>query len=255
MEDKRLFSELVKNVPAVTKKLTFLFCGIGQSIDDLLGEHPSSGRYLEPVPLERLSHNFLWDIINNVAEQLNVEIDREILIRISIISDGFPHFVHLIGECLFWAMQDDDQIVRKCRKKHFEIALNEALEKSEPLLAMTYRKATEKTKSKTENEEALWGLPPTNRMRRQVSEIFSKSYLKVFEQRSHKSSADKNKKPLDKETFNQRLLILREESHSRIFLVGHGAGWFSFRENVFRGYVRLKAQTEGVTLCPDVNDV
>lgn len=51
--------------------------------------------------------------------------------------------------------------------------------------------------------------------------------------------------PRDK--LNQRYLSLRKETHGRI-VTGHGAGWFSFRENIMRGYVRLRAEAEGINL-------
>ena len=44
---------------------------------------------------------------------------------------------------------------------------------------------------------------------------------------------------------------MRENNHANI-VTGHGSGWFSFRENVVRGYVRLKAESEGVELVPEV---
>ena len=54
-----------------------------------------------------------------------------------------------------------------------------------------------------------------------------------------------------KDTFNQRLLSLRLEGHGRI-IVGHGAGWYSFRENLMRGYVRLQAENQQIELGRDI---
>jgi hypothetical protein len=56
---------------------------------------------------------------------------------------------------------------------------------------------------------------------------------------------------LTKDKFNQRLLALRTPGHGSI-VIGGGSGWFAFRENVMRGYVRLKAESEGVELTPDL---
>lgn len=38
----------------------------------------------------------------------------------------------------------------------------------------------------------------------------------------------------------------RDKLHQRYLC--HAAGWFSFRENIMRGYVRLRAEAEGINL-------
>ena len=73
--------------------MRFIFCGIGADVDEIIGQHLSTGRMFEAVEVEKLSHDKLWRIIDLVAEKLGVSIDRGYLIRIGIISDGFPHFV------------------------------------------------------------------------------------------------------------------------------------------------------------------
>lgn len=241
-KEQALFSELIKNIPTIDLNVRFIFCGIGQNVDDLLGAHPSSGRYFEAIELEKLRHNFLWDIILSVAKEANVEIHDGMLKRISIISDGFPHYVHLIGECMFWAMQDSVEEIHECNQEHYEAGIRGALQKAEPSLRLDYQKATEKTKNKTQYEETLWAFADRSDSRRQVTEIYERSYLRIMDARQ--------RKPLEKSVFNNRLLAMRENSHGKI-LVGHGSGWFSFRANVLRGYIRLKAEVEGVCLHPD----
>jgi uncharacterized protein len=241
-DDKVLFSELIKNAATLPDDVRFIFCGIGRDIEEILGAHPSAGRYFEPIKLDRLHHNFLWDIIKPVAAKTGVVIEQETLVRIGIISDGFPHFVHLIGECIFWAMSDDPVEVTRCERRHYEAGIKGALEKTESGLRMAYQRATEKTKNKLEYEEALWALADKAETRRQMSDIYDRSYKRIMQQRKSK--------PLEQEVLNQRLLTLRGDNHGNI-VIGHGAGWYSFSENVLRGYVRLKAESEGVELTPD----
>lgn len=241
--EKTLFAELLKNVGSVVEDFRFIFCGIGADVDQILGTHLSVGRMFEPVLVEKLPHDSLWRIIGDVSEILKVDIDRGILLRIGVISDGFPHFVHLIGECLFYAMHDDPEVVSQCTRLHFDKALKEAIQKAEPSLRKIYQMATEKSEKKREYEEALWALADRSSTRRQIKEIYDSSYLRISEARG-------NHKNLPRETLNQRLLTLRKDSHANI-VMGHGSGWFSFRENVVRGYVRLKAESEGVPLVPD----
>lgn len=244
-EDKVQFAELVKNLSTRNLDLRLILCGIGQSVDDILGAHLSSGRYFEPLELEKLHHNFLLDIIQGAADKLHVEIPRETLLRIGIISDGFPHFVHLVGECMFWAMHDSPDEVRCAHREHYEEATRSALKRTEPALRKAYQRATEKAKNQLEYEEALWALADRSETRRQVKSIYENSYKRIISQRKLV-----DREPMDREKLNARLLTLRSDAHGAI-IVGHGSGFYSFRENVMRGYVRLKAETEGIELIPD----
>lgn len=240
-EDKSQFSELIKNSSAIDADIRFIFCGIGRNVEEILGAHLSAGRYFEPIELEKLHYNFLYDITNEVAMRASVTVPQETTKRIAIVSDGFPHFVHLIGQCMFWAMQDDPQTVVKCERRHYDEGIKGALEKTEPMLRLAWQRATEKTKNRTQYEEALWALADKAETRRQVSDIYERSYKRIMQNRLP---------PLDQPTLNNRLLMLRKETHGEI-VVGYGSGYFAFRENVLRGYARLKAEAEGVELTPD----
>lgn len=238
--ERDLFAEFIKNLSTIDRDVRFIFCGIASDINDLLNAHPSAGRILETIRLEKLHHDFLWQIITTVAEKVGVSIDREMLIRIGQISDGFPHFVHLIGDTLFWNIFDDPEDVKAATQDHFRAGIQGALERSDAVLRAQYQKATQKTKNTDDYEEALWALADTNSDMRQLQEVYDSSYVKIMLKRS-------GRRALPRETFNQRLLTLRNEGHGYI-LVGYGSGWFSFRENIMRGYVRLRAEEKGVSI-------
>jgi AAA ATPase-like protein len=175
----------------------------------------------------------------------NVDVSMETIIRIGIVSDGFPHFVHLIGECLFWAMHDDPDEVSSSRRDHYETAIKNALGRSEPSLRAAYQKATEKAKNRLEYEEALWALADRTETRRQLKDIYANSYRRIIDQRKLNG-----REPMTREKLNARLLTLRSDAHGNI-VRGFGSGYYAFSENVLRGYVRLKAETEGIELIPD----
>ncbi|WP_182083850.1 ATP-binding protein [Aureimonas sp. ME7] len=237
------FAEFIKNIPELSDRIKFIFCGIASTVNELIGTHPSAGRVIEPINLEKLHHNYLWDIIRNVAEKLNVAVEREALVRIGQISDGFPHYVHLIGESLFYAAYDDPYPVDAIRASHFKAGIRGALERAEAMLRTQYEKATMKTKNTADYEDALWSLADTTSDRRQLTEIYESSYKRIFVAKGERSMLARDK-------FNQRLLALRSEGHGKI-LIGYGSGWFGFRENIMRGYVRLRAENAGVSLGRD----
>ena len=245
VDERDKFAEFIKNIPTLECDVRFIFCGIGSDINELLNAHPSAGRILEAIPLEKLRHDDLWRIITAANAELNLKIDLDMLIRISQISDGFPHFVHLIGDTMLWSVFDDPQPVTQIGRSHFRAGITGALERTEAILRSQYERAVQKTKNTEDYEETLWAMADTSGYRRQLTEIYDSSYQRIMRSRT-------GRKALPKNLFNQRLLSLRKEGHGRA-IIGHGAGWFSFRENILRGYVRLRAEERDVELGKDIS--
>jgi uncharacterized protein len=240
-KDRDNFAEFIKNINTIDEDVRFIFGGIASDIDELLNHHESAGRLLEPIELKRLNHDELWMIITSAADLLKISVDREMLIRIGKISDGFPHYVHLIGAQLFWAAFDDKDDVHEIKKKHYTSAIKRALDQTEHILKKCYQKATQKSANNTINyEEALWAISDSTADRRQVTEIYESSYVPIMHKRASRIT-------LKREQFNQKLIALCKDTHGKI-LVSHKAGWFSFRESIMRGYVRLKAEEQQVIL-------
>jgi len=241
--EKEKFAEFIKNLAEIEEDINFVFCGIASDINEIIGSHPSAGRILEPIKLERLNHTDLWQIINGVASKLQISIEREYLIRISQISDGFPHFVHLIGESMFWSLFESSEVCNSIRIDDFQSGINGALQRAEPTLRIQYDKATKKTRLSEDYQEVLWALADTTSDTRQVSEVYEASYRRIMKQRHHRSE-------LTRVQFNQRLLSLKSDGHGEI-LTWFGSGWYGFREKMMRGYARLNAQKAGIELGRD----
>jgi hypothetical protein len=241
------FAEFIRNIPELNVDVRFIFCGITHDVDELLRAHSSAGRILETIELKRLNYSDLWKILTVVAEKLKVEVQREALIRIGQLSDGFPHYVHLIGESLFWSMFDDPNEVTKSNSDHFQAGVKGALERTEAALKVQYHKATHKTRNTADYEEALWALADSTADMRQITDIYDTSYNWIMVKRT-------GRKKLTREQLNQRYLSMRKESHSRV-IAGLGSGWFAFRENIMRGYVRLRAEEHGINLGKHHNTV
>lgn len=239
-DTRRAFASFLKHISDQEIPLRFIVCGIGDSLDEMIGSHLSTGRYLKPIELERLPHDARWEIITSAAEELGVEIDRETYVRIGQISDGYPYYVHLLGEKLLWAMHDDSLQVRISQPEHFEIALREAALEAEPSLKRAYDLATQKYNN--DYQEVLWAVADSSLLRRQMKDVFA-SYQRIM-------SSLKDRKPLDQKKFYDRMNSLKKERHGHV-LRTTSAGWYEFRENRLRGYVRLMAERAGVQLEPE----
>lgn len=244
--EKTKLAEFINSISSIQSSSKFILCGIGETVEELLGAHRSATRKLETIELERIRHDELWKIVSTVAQALHVTVDSRYLMRASILSDGFPHYVHLIAESLFWAMYDDPQECSEAAPEHFREAVRGAIERTEVEHRSAYRIATEKTKNTREYELALWSLADKTETRRQLTNIYDDSYLRIARR------SDPDEPLMDRNKLNKRLLSLKTPGHGQV-VKGYGSGWFAFRETILRGYVRLVAENKGVALARDLS--
>lgn len=255
--DKHLFADFVKQVSDQRLPVKFIFTGIGRSITDLLAVHNSMVRYLENIRLQRLDYSARMEIISACAEALRVEVGYDTIIRIGQVSDGFPHYVHLIGEKMFWRLFNKEESVDRATADDYVHAVRDAAESIQAFLQEAYNRATRKYTN--DYEEVLWAAADAPQLERPSSQIFQ-SYRRILSSlpndrrlRDEKSIAaqwfrggDRDEEDLRKK-FNGRINRLKTPAHGSI-LIGTRAGWYEFRENIVRGYVRLRAEEAGVPL-------
>jgi len=237
-DEQQYFALFIKQLSDKHVPARFIFCGIGESIDAIMAAHESADRYFHTVSLGRLPWEARFDIVNVAAEALGVEIDFDTVIRIARISDGFPHYVHFISEKLFWRVyeaRNDGSVTPEL----FSQAMSDAASSMEIRLRGPYEMATQKYHG--DYEEVLWAAADGHELQRRSTSIYQ-SYVRIMGQRKHK--------PLDREHFNARINSLKQPSHASI-LTGTRQGWYEFTEKVVRGYVRLRAEQQGVVLEAD----
>ncbi|MGV6838939.1 MAG: AAA family ATPase [Planktomarina sp.] len=236
--EKTKFAELIKAISDQEINVKIIFCGIGESMNTLLGSHYSSGRAITPIKLDKLDPESLWKISEQATEGLDLEIDRETVMRIGLLSDGFPYFVHLVCEKMFWAVHEDSEYVKKISVKHFGAGIDKAVEHALTFLKEAYDKATKKYRD--DYEEVLWAMVDKPTLNRQATEIYTDSYLPMMDKRVDRET-------LTNKQFLNRLNALKTQRHGQI-IAGTGAGWYEFNENMLRGYVKIRAKEQGVDL-------
>lgn len=237
--DRALFADFIKQMGDQAVPIKMFFTGIGQSLEDLLAAHHSCYRYLASVALSPLNWDGRLAIIRAASDALGVEVDQSTMYRIGAISDGFPHYIHLICEKLFWVVFDDVEDVTRVSPANYKEAINGAVQDIEPFLRELYETATRKYNN--DYQEVLWAVADHHEFSRRSSDIFA-SYVAIMKQR--------NSGPADRTKFNARMNALKRSSHGEI-LLGTRQGWYELREPILRGYIRLRAEREGVALAQD----
>lgn len=229
------FTNFLKQVSDQHIDAVFIVCGIGESAETLMDAHGSADRYFHTVALKQLPWEARFEIIENAAEALGIEIDKDSVIRVARISDGFPHYVHFISEKLFWRVYEAGNAGR-VTPELFGLAMHDASEAMDMKLRKPYIDATQKYQN--DYEPVLWAVADGHELRRRSSDIYQ-SYERIM--------SGKRGTALDRDKFNQRINALKRASHASI-LTGTHAGWYEFTETMIRGYVRLRAEQNGVEL-------
>lgn len=235
--DKKKFAELIKQISDQEINIKLIFCGIGDSMHNLLGAHYSTGRAITPIELPRLDHDSLIEIVTNAVEGVGLIVDNETSSRIAILSDGFPYFAHLVTEKMIWRAFDDHVQITMMALEHFGSGIDAAVTHAMALLRETYEIATKKYSDSY--EEVLWALVDKPTLTRQSANIYNESYLPIMRA--------SRREPLELKRFYSRLNALKSESHGKI-LNSPRRSWFEFSENMVRGYVKLKAAERRVDL-------
>ena len=239
--ERALFADLIKQTGDQSMPFKLIFCGIASSLDQLLDAHHSCYRYLVTVELERLPPPPRFEIILKACQALGVDAEAATLFRVSAISDGFPHYIHLITEKLLWEVFSDANTIKITTPAHYLQAIRASVLDIEAKLRTTYQTATQKYVEREQYEAVLWALADHHELSRRSAAIFD-TYVHL----THKY----NIKTLPRDKFTQRINALKRETHGSI-LRGSRQGWYEFGEPVMRGYVRLQAEAGNVQLGAD----
>jgi len=234
------FADFIKQLADQRIGIKFVFCGVAESLEKLLGAHESCYRYIASIQLPRLSWDARWEIIDGAAKALGVVVDDHPRFRIAAISDGFPHYVHLVCEKLFWEMFDDPDGCTKPTIEHYRAAVAQSVLGIEQHLQKAYDHAT--MKNSDGYEEVLWAVADHSDLVRSSDSIYQ-SYENIA------ITLDIDQ-PMDRTTFSTRMQALKSPGCGQI-LASNRRGWYQFRESIVRGYVRLRAEEKGLELALD----
>ena len=242
-EERGHFADFIKQVGDQRVPVRFVFCGVAESMQKLLGAHGSCYRYLDGIELKTLGYEARFDIIDNAAKALRVTVDNRPRYRIAAISDGFPHYIHRMCEQLFWQMFNDPLPCDAPTHDHYREAVAQSVLSIEQHLKTTYEQAV--MKSASGYEQVLWAVADHADFIRNTESIHA-SYTSLMDSLEEEDEEFM----LDRPTVVARLNALKGKSCGHILAI-HKKGWYQFRENIMRGYVRLRAEEQGCELALD----
>ena len=249
--ERRLFANFLKDLGDRGVNIKLIFTGVAQSLIKLLGEHESSFRQLHTVELKRLYWGAREDIVRQAVDSFSLTIDKEVVFTIAKISNGFPYFVHLLTEKILWCAFNAEVEIKNIGFPLFSEALEKAISTISAHLQAPYDKATQHRKN--DYREILWATADSESTIRYIDGMF-KSYLRINEQ-LYGANPDGANRPLTRAKFTSRLGNLKKTEYGAILEnASDRKGIYSYRENILRGYVAMKALELGIELQGDIPD-
>jgi Cdc6-like AAA superfamily ATPase len=148
-----LLADTVKTLSDHSVAVTLVLVGVADSVDDLIGDHHSVERALTQVHMPRMSVSELEEIVEKGLGELKMTIDPAAKTRIARLSEGLPHYTHLLSlHGAQRALADDrDQI----RSSDVEQAIGLAVQKVQQSIRSTYERATRSPRRDSLFDEVL----------------------------------------------------------------------------------------------------
>lgn len=133
------FADLIKACSDRGAVATLVLVGVAENIDALLRSHASVVRNLRQVHLPRMSDGELGEIIDEGLASAGFTIDPQVRQRVVVVSQGFPHFTHLLAQYAARAALDGDR--RAIEAGDLAAGMGRAVERSDQSIRETYHKA------------------------------------------------------------------------------------------------------------------
>jgi Cdc6-like AAA superfamily ATPase len=135
-----VFTDTIKALSDHTRATTVILVAVGDTVDDLIGQHESIERSLVQVQMRRMSSKESKEILTKSMETTGVEFSKNAQQLIVSLARGLPHYTHLLGlHSLRAAVEHGEWVISE---SHVEGALDRAMGASQQSLQRAYHSAT-----------------------------------------------------------------------------------------------------------------
>ncbi len=134
------FADLIKIVSDQHLVATLVLIGVADDVGELISEHASIERNIDQIPMPRMSPGELADIVNKALSSVDMKIQSAALGRITMLSQGLPHYTHLLGQSAALVAVDERRVV--VTPSNVEAGVRRAIESTQQSIVEKYREAT-----------------------------------------------------------------------------------------------------------------
>lgn len=140
LKTKTAIADTIKTLSDDSANTTLILVGVADTIDELIEEHSSIERALVQIRIPRMSKEESCEIINKALKVLQMEIEDNAKDYIVSLSQGLPHYTHLLG--LHSARQAINRKSLSILFSDVEMAIQESLKNAQQSTKSAYHRAT-----------------------------------------------------------------------------------------------------------------
>jgi hypothetical protein len=142
-----LTADTIKTFSDVASDATLVVVGVARDVEELIGHHPSIERNLRQIPMPRMSSTELETILGKGFTTLGMDLPDHVRDRIVALSQGFPHYTHLLGK--YSALQAIEAKSLTITVPDFLVAVQTAIDDTAESIRSAYQVATMTTRTET----------------------------------------------------------------------------------------------------------
>ncbi len=229
--ERALFADTIKDLSDNSVKITIVLVGVARDVVELIDEHESIKRPLVQISLPPMARDELGEIIDRATNALRMTIEKNARDLIVFLSQGFPHYTHLLGQESALAAIDCRR--RNIRLEDVEAGIQSALEESQESEKTEYHKAIQSQRKNTLYGSVLLAcaMAPSDErgffasadVREPMSRITGRDYdIPAFSKHLKDFTEDADRGPVLEKTGKEKMIRFR------------------FRNPMLRPYVILK---------------
>jgi Cdc6-like AAA superfamily ATPase len=153
-ETKTLIADTIKYLSDNPVNFTVVVVGVGRSVDQLFGSHPSIQRCCTQIPMPRMQVGELTQIVASRVPRLGMSITDDVVASMIRFSQGLPGYMHLLGQLAAI-------VAIECRSleiddSHLKIAVQRAVELADESTRHEYHLAIRSTKTDNRYRQVLF---------------------------------------------------------------------------------------------------
>lgn len=142
-----LLADTIKNLSDHAVNATLILVGVADSVEQLISEHQSIERALVQVRMPRMSREELHEIVEKGMERVGLDVEPAAKNDIARLSQGLPHFTHLLAQHAAMAAVTDNRPV--VTEADVAAATKSAVAKAQQSILSAYHKATASPQKET----------------------------------------------------------------------------------------------------------
>jgi Cdc6-like AAA superfamily ATPase len=132
-------ADTIKHFSDYPQNITIVIVGVGFSIEELFGAHPSIQRCCQHIPMPRMSKDELKEILDERYPKIGITANIQVEEKLLDLAQGLPGYVHLAGrEAALSAIRRKSRIIEDY---DYTVSISESLRRAHESIVAAYNKA------------------------------------------------------------------------------------------------------------------